>query len=99
MMDNQNSTAAADKPDLASPPASGGGPVTKQFQIMGLFPHEILYGGLLLVYVFSQSGQKRTLPFEILYFGLVVGAIPVLCLRCIEQWRQLESKWFLLSLA
>jgi exosortase len=96
-MENQD---RATTPGKAGEPVSlGGGPrAAGRFQILGLLPHEILLGALLLVYLLASPGQKRTLPFEALYFGLVIATIPVLCFRCLEHWRQLEGRWLFLSL-
>jgi exosortase len=70
----------------------------KKFQIMGLMPHEILYGGFLLVYFLSSASQKMTRPFEVLYFALVIAFLPLLCLRAKEQWHQLDNKTLFFSL-
>lgn len=66
----------------------------------GLQPHEI--GFLILLgtalYFTGAEYYRQTLPV-VLFCTAVLAAIPVLILRCQDEWRQLPNRWFFLSLA
>lgn len=65
---------------------------------MGLFPHEVVYAGFVLLYAFSDGVEKRTAFYEGLYFGLVVAFLPIMLFRSAEQWNHARNKdmYFLL---
>jgi exosortase len=62
----------------------------------GLRPHEI--GFLILLgaafYFCGQDNLGKLLPV-CLFSAALLAALPVLALRCPEEWRQLPNQWFL----
>jgi exosortase len=74
---------------------------TKKFQFYGLWPHELVFLGLLAAAFYYSDAQFRggnALP--VLLFGAaVLAGVPVLAYRCKAEWQALPNKFFFFLLA
>lgn len=74
-------------------------PSAKKPLPLGLKPHEIGFLILFGAALYASQGKFWSLAWPVWVFSAaVIAAVPVLILRCREEWIQLPNKWFFIFL-